>query len=195
MDVTVITPVGPYHRDVVGRAAASVQAQTVPCAHIILYDDNRRGPAALRNAGLRQAETDFVVFLDADDWLEPDFARRCLNAWRPYTYVYTDWWQGSERRAAPDCPWHNRSWHVVTTLIPSATARHIGGFDETLPGAEDTEFYVRLTRRGFCGVRVPEPLFHYGAEGQRARAFVHGPDFQRVMDEISRRHGNGMLRR
>jgi hypothetical protein len=194
MDVTIITPVGPYHHDVVRRAAASVQAQTLPCAHTILYDDDRRGPAALRNEGLRRADTDFIVFLDADDWLHPDFARRCINAWRPYHYVYTDWYEGDRHKPAPACAWVNQTWHVITTLIPTATARYVGGFDETKPGGEDTDFYLKLRRAHFCGIRLPEPLFYYGAEGPRAAAFVHGPQFNDVMAELSRRYTHGVLR-
>lgn len=194
MDVTIITPVGPYHRDVVGRAAASVQAQTIPCAHIILYDDARRGPAALRNEALRRVNTDFVIFLDADDWIAPDFARRCINEWQPYRYVYTDWYEGETHRPAPDCAWVGGTWHVITTLLPTASALHVGGFDEHMPGAEDTDFYLKLRHAGICGTRLPKPLFHYGAEGQRAKAFVHGPEFDHTIRELSRRYAYGVLR-
>src|SRR5690606_18255985 len=82
-----------------------------------------------------------------------------------------------------------RTWHCITTLLPTDWARRVDGFDETLAGGEDTDFYLKLTTAGFCGKRLPEPLFHYGKGGRRARAFVNGPEFQATLDTFTRRYG------
>jgi glycosyl transferase family 2 len=161
---SIIIPVAPEHVGVVGHALASAQAQTLPCEVLVIADDERRGAGWARNRGIEQARTDFVVFLDADDILMPNFVERCwalhLQTGR---YVYTDWVdQHGKLYTAPECAWVADAWHAVTAFIPTAWARQVHGFDETLRlGGEDSEFFVHLCTEGHCGTRLPETLFVY----------------------------------
>lgn len=189
-DITVVIPVGPDHAALADRAAASAHAQSAPCHVVVVHDTHGRGPAWGRNQGLAQVKTPYVVFLDADDVLAPTFVTRCLAARLPGRYVYTDWWEGERYRHAPDMPWANGTWHLVTTLLPTEAVNAAGGFDESLPGGEDTDFYMKLTRaHRVCGVRVPEALVAYTSDGERAHAFVHGPDYDRVRGIYQSRYG------
>ena len=185
-----IIPIAPYHQDVSATAIAAMEAQTVPVVPFVLYDDSGHGPAYVRNYGLERVETPFIIFLDADDAIEPTFCADCLNVWRPDRYVFSDWYEGATSKVAPDCPWSNKSWHPITTLIPTDWARRVGGFDESLPAAEDTDFYMKLATGGCCGIHLHKPLFHYGADGQRSRQFVKSLDYTRVMDLFTERYGS-----
>jgi glycosyltransferase involved in cell wall biosynthesis len=46
----------------------------------VIRNERSRGPAVARNQGLRQAKGDFVAFLDSDDYWQPDFAGKMINA-------------------------------------------------------------------------------------------------------------------
>lgn len=169
-EVTFIIPVGPAHTEIAERAIASVKAQTVEADYLVVLDENGRGAGAARNYGIQQAETPFIVFLDADDEVAPTFAERTLTAFNG-RYIYTDLWRDNgEYIAAPACPWVNESWHAVTTLLPLEWAREVGGFDETLPGGEDTDFYMKLGASGYCGQRLGEPLFIYHSDSGDSRS-------------------------
>lgn len=187
VDITFIIPYAPYHATLVDRAIASVHAQTVPCAVIAIEDTERKGPGWGRNQGLAQVVTPFVAFLDADDTIAPNWASEALAAYQSGQYVYTDWWEGRHVVTAPDCPWVVRdtgakTFHVLTALLKTEDAQAIGGFDEDLPGAEDTDFYRRLVLgAGVCGIRVPLPLFYYGAEGQRSLALHQNEAMHRLI--------------
>ena len=197
-DVTIIIPCAPSHLALVDRAVASVEAQTVPARHLVQIDWERRGAGWARNAALRQVTTPLVVMLDADDELLPTYVERTLEAWAREggtRYVYTDWLAGGERWLAPSCPWVGGAWHTVTTLLPTAWALETL-FNEQLPGAEDTDFYVRLALSGRCGQRLPEPLLHYHknvSRGSRSARLVGSPAYQRVTAELRRRYGDKLM--
>lgn len=188
--VTIITPVAPYHEAAVERAAASIRNQTVPCQSVVIYDTDRRGAGWARNRGLEQVDTPFVAFLDADDWIEPTWAEDTLRAYDGRHYVYTDHWQENERIVEmSETAWDGKgAWHVITALLPTAAVKRIGGFDETLTGYEDTDFYWKLTRSGVWGRRLAKPLFHYGKDGKRAQTFRDRADRDKIVRSILRRY-------
>ena len=192
-DVTVVIPVGPYHESIVEQAIASCLAQTVPVTVVVVQDRNGYGAGWTRNKGLEQVETPLTVFLDADDTIAPHFVERCLSVYDGRKYIYTDHWQGDKLVQAPNCAWVEKTWHPISALVPTAWAREVGGFDAALSGGEDTDFFLKLVTSGHCGKRLPEPLFHYGADGRRGKAFVEGADYLRVMQLFTERYGRKLM--
>lgn len=181
---TFIIPIGPYHIDIAQRAIESAQLQTVPSTVIYVHDHDGKGPSWARNRGLEQCKSEFVVFLDADDWVEPTFVERCLSVWQPGRYVYTDWAkEDGATVSAYEEPWcEDLQWHPITALLPRAAVDEVGGFDD-LPGGEDTEFYWALTRRvRCCPLVLHEPLFHYSNQGQRSKTWLGITDQQGPVD-------------
>lgn len=187
-DVTICIPIGPGHEAVAQRAITSARAQTVPAVIETLHDTDGRGPGWARNRLLETVITDYVVFLDADDVIAPTFLARTLPHASPDTYVYTDWYEGARRVTAPATPWVDAAWHVITTLLPTGAARE-AGFDEGLPGAEDTDFYLRLRANGVCGRHLPDALFAYAPNGGRAHAFVHSDAHDELQTYFTEQYG------
>lgn len=187
--LTFITPVSPDHIQYLPACTASVASQTIPCQHLWLVDSDRRGPGYIRNRLLERATTEYVTFLDADDWVEPDFAEKMLNAVIGSPYAYCDWYQDGEVKQAPERAWCNRTYHLVTAVVPRALAVQVGGFDETLPALEDTDFFMKFITREWCGVRVPKPLLHYRAHGGRSDAIHRSNQLETIRAEINRRYG------
>lgn len=173
-DVTVVIPVSPYHIDLLPAALASVRAQTIPCETVVFYDEDKRGAGHARNEALQQVKTDLVVFLDADDLLKPTFAERTLDLYQQTgRYIYTDWEDETGRRySAPDCAWVNLSYHLITTLLPTDWVCTIGGFDESLPAGEDSDFYTHLVTVGYCGMHLAETLVTYTHGGRRSAGLL-----------------------
>jgi len=159
--LTVITPVHPAHITQLERAVDSVNAQTIPVEHRVMIDEYEQGAGYIRNRLLEQVRTPFVTFLDADDWLEPDFAEVCLRDMPANGYVYTDWFENDRVVQAPFRAWCGGTWHLVTAVLRTDDARRVGGFDEHLNALEDTEFYLKLSTTFICGMRVKRPLVHY----------------------------------
>lgn len=140
----------------------------------VIHQENRGLPAA-RNRGAAGASTEYLVFLDADDWVAPTFVAKLAAA------------IGAERDAGRDgnvshayCQerlvglgtglWRVPEWdsllmlitnlHPVTALVRRERFEAVGGFDESMRGGyEDWDFWISMVGRGWRGVRVREPLF------------------------------------
>ena len=188
---TIIIPYAPYHVSIVQRAVMSAEAQTIKCDVVAIESPNT--PAFGRNRAMT-IDTPFVVFLDADDVLAPTFIEECLHAYQEGKYVYTSWLDGAELHKPAPCAWSEGSHHIVTTLYPTALFKHLGGFDETLPGNEDADFYTRSYAAGICGVHVDKPLVQRpDGGGQRSKLFHQEHDFQAIIHASVIKNG-GMAR-
>lgn len=157
----------------------------------VIHQKNR-GLSAARNVGARQAsihESEFLVFLDADDYLEPTFVRK-LRAAIDSAAMSDPASRGIGSGAVSHAycqerltdkafgVWAVPAWdpvlllitnlHPVTALIrrecfEAATvgAEH-EGFDESMrKGYEDWDLWIRFSLLGWRGVRVREPLFNW----------------------------------
>jgi hypothetical protein len=78
-DVTVVIPTIPGREDLLARAIASVNAQTLPVVVGIQMDDYRRGAAWCRNTALTMVDTAFVAWLDDDDTLLPNHVQTLVD--------------------------------------------------------------------------------------------------------------------
>lgn len=149
-------------------------------------EGGKRGPGAARNLGLHAATAPLVLFLDADDWLADPDALKLMLRKQAMTgrYVYSDWVNFEHGRdpwedTAPEynaADWFVKGQHAVTALIPADWARGVDGFDETLEGWEDWDFFAKLAARGYCGTRQPGALLGYRKYSgtQRNQAWANG---------------------
>lgn len=172
----------------------SVLAQSYPFAEIIVVDDastdetrevaERRGacylrgdwhsPAAARNAGLCVTSAPILAFIDADNWLMPDFVARLLPgladldrglSYAPYVPV-----DEAGRPIHFACPVHPidddelASYNAIDTccLVRREALASVGGW-QPLPvvGYEDWHTWHRIVRRGWKRSYCPERLFCY----------------------------------
>ena len=144
---------------------------TYPFVKLDWTEGGPRGPGAARNLGLHVATAPLVLFLDADDWLADPDALRLMLVQQAKTgrYVYSDWvnvergkepWSDTASAYSQEAQLDRMS-HAVTALIPTDWARDVGGFDETLRGWEDWDFFIKLAIKGHCGVRQPGALLGY----------------------------------
>lgn len=195
---TIYIPFAKYHESVVYNAFRSAVEQTVECA--VEMDLSDGTPAKLRNRA-QNAKSLFVVFLDADDRIEPTFVEDCLRTYERGTYVYTGWNEGERVMMPRECnPFQAHDYgdgrgmvggyHLVTTLFPTEIFKYLGGFNEELPGMEDVEFYMRAQANGCCGILCPKPLVVYNGEGEtRGKRFKVHPEYEEVRRFVQTENG------
>lgn len=190
---SVIIPMATYHEHVAADAINSAMAQTVPGRVVVIHDSEGRGAGWARNRGVERATTPFVIFLDADDVLAPTFAEATLKAYAG-TFVYTDALLPDGRvYETPDAAqysiWQQGQGHFVTVLMPVGLHHVVGGFDETLPALEDTDYFLKLASWGCCGVRAPGALFTYRHNiGQRSKTLREAGQHQTLANYLANKY-------
>jgi peptidoglycan/xylan/chitin deacetylase (PgdA/CDA1 family)/SAM-dependent methyltransferase len=184
-----------------GATLASLLAQTHPGWEAVVIDDGSTdGTAALaaelaardprirlertpglgvstaRNLGIGLARSSWLLFLDADDWIDPRYLETMTAALASGDGV--DGTLCGWRFAAPDgrlgpgkhCPEGRDLFALFAThcafaihacVVRRALAEAVGGFDPGLATCEDWDFWQRVARTGACFARVPEALAVY----------------------------------
>lgn len=194
---TIIIPCGERHIPLLPRAIQSARAQTIPVDVLWHIDREKRGPGWVRDLLARQAQSPFVIMLDADDYLRQDFVEKTLQRWYecpPATYIYTDWHtpQKGDMRAT-SCygfagPANESQFHLPATLFPTRLYHAIGGHDHNLWMAEDTDFFLKANVMGIGSSVVREPLFYYTDDGYRSKEGFKDPRWQALAQSVFDRY-------
>lgn len=168
------------------RAASGLTMRTVDAS-------KRRGPSAARNIGAKSARSELLLFCDADDLVDPAWVRTMHAALEAGAWV-----------GGPYLPFASREdiWipRYDVSALPTAWDRtyafggnfgirreewiRLGGFDESLTGAEEIEFAWRAHDAGLSLTFVPEARVNY-----RVRDSFRG----RLWHEFNSGRGTTML--
>lgn len=210
----------------IGQTIDSVKAQTWEDIEIIVVDDGSSEPAtvatlnalagirllrqinrglpAARNAGIGAATGEYVLPLDADDWLEPDAVATLLGSLQASSgasFAFSHMQLEGEARGVLAKSYNSFEQLFLnqlpySLLMPKEIWKKVGGYDETMRrGYEDWEFNIKLGINGYYGVVVPRPLFHYrvtsgGMLLSRSNS-LHGELWREIQDK----HANAYIAR
>lgn len=60
-------------------------------SRIVIIDKQNEGVSAARNIGLKEAKGDYLLFVDADDWIEPDTCEKAITSMNKYEADVVMW--------------------------------------------------------------------------------------------------------
>ena len=173
---------------------AVTRAYTARLRLQLLRIENSGGPAKPRNVAVAAAQTQWVSFLDSDDWWTPQRMARVKTVLKTGAdIVYHQLTVHRADMSANEKPPHGsllgdplRSsdplMHMIrfgNPLPTSATTvrrelmMEIGGFDESrdLASVEDFDAWLRLASRGATMLLIPEPLGWYWVGSDQISTF------------------------
>ena len=174
----------------------SVQNQTYPATHIVVVDDastdnteevakgynvayvrneQNRGVSYSRNKGITMYPSDYIVCVDADDYLDADYLKKCIEQTKHYDIV-TTWCniigEQKPRVLSKDRQYINyammraKNYCNTSAIFPYRLFQKYGGFDEDMQlGYEDWELWRRYAMHGASIYIIPEPLLNYRKHG------------------------------
>ena len=140
------------------------------------FQQKQKGKSAARNAALKKARFDWVLFLDSDDWILQDYLERMRNALRQrpeLDAIHCGWkrvtFDGQED-VSMHCPPQTDLFEVFSRycalpihacIVRRSLVQAVGDFDETLHTSEDWDFWQRIARTGARFGAVPDVLARY----------------------------------
>lgn len=149
----------------------------IPTLHLI--EQHNQGVAAARNNGIVATDCEYIVCLDADDELAPEYVevcRKALDADRGLGIAYTGLGimqpeGGVHPHSFPppfDWEWQAEPANPPHTTVPTAAMfrrslwTRCGGYKQVYAPGEDAEFYTRLLSIGATARKVvDDPLIRY----------------------------------
>ena len=217
MNIAVIIPT--FDRQhFLGRAIDSVLSQTRPAHEVIVIDDGstdgtvpwlkkeyptvklieqtNQGVSAARNAGIQQAQSEWIALLDSDDEWFPEKLERQVKELQKYPeilFCHTDEiWIRKGVRVNP-MKKHQKFGGMIfskcldicrispsSALFSRTLLDDVGWFDETLPICEDYDLWLRITAK-FPVLFINDPLIiKYGGHRDQLSRSVDGIEQYRI---------------
>lgn len=138
--------------------------------NIHVHTKKNEGLAATRNYGFQFIKGRFLLFLDADDLIDSNFVKLCVDVFtsQPNVDIVTTEVQHFERLNNIYIPPAftldtilRVNCFVITSMIKSQAFKEIGMFDITMKFHEDWDMWIRMTEKYHSVVRIDKPLFWY----------------------------------
>ncbi len=134
------------------------------------------GEGAARNTGITAAQYDWLLFLDSDDWILPNYLARmtqalCANPALDAVHckavrVASDGTQVGDSYEPPEGDLfpvlaRRAAFNVHACLVKKSIVQAVGGFDEQLERLPDWDLWQRVARTGAMFGAVREVLAYY----------------------------------
>lgn len=157
--------------------------------HIYTTETNDIGLSALRNYGAKKTDGKYLLFIDADDKLHPEFLYECVKALEEhpeFEFAYTDTQHFDGANSYWEQPEYNfvnllnNNYICACSLICREAFEDVGGFDENnFNYWEDYEFWIAMGAKGYYGYHIPKKLYYYrihqesGMQSKRNQILSH----------------------
>jgi glycosyltransferase involved in cell wall biosynthesis len=167
------------------------------------------GQSAALNKGFARARGRYLLWINADDLLLPgtlDRAREHLRkhpecSWLAGNMVYIDA-QDRVLRVARDGRWHDWLYRHAPVRVYGPTSifsrelfERVGGFDESLHYAMDTDLWLRFKAAGARFDRLSHLCWAFRVhDGSKTAADLHGAADPRMLEERARVYAKNGLR-
>lgn len=208
------------------EAVASARASTHPAVEVVVADDGstdpetrrvldecaalarvqvlrqpRQGPAAARNAAIRAAHGPYILPLDADDRIHPDFIGRAVAALEqnPRAGLVSCGVEyfGARTGRCRLPPYRFpgillRNSFVCSCVFRRADWEAAGGYKTNLVhGGEDWDFWISLLALGRDVIELPDVLFYYRRHGpSRTTGSLQAENLRRTQETIRANHAD-----
>ncbi len=153
----------------------SAKEWTAKDSRFIYVEKENGGLSSARNFGIKHSKGSFILPLDADDILNPDYLEKtvfqleknpslaivsCYSRFFVKEKVNVVYELKPQGETCGDLLYVNQL--IATSLYRKECWEEVGGYDENLKkGFEDWEFWISITKNGWKYKIIPEFLFFY----------------------------------
>lgn len=144
---------------------------TWPSRSVKIINQENKGVSAARNTGIMKAKGKYIITLDADDKIHPDFIKKTIGVDDVVSTTLVTF--GTENRHWDPTMDHPAFEDFVVnnqinccSMFRKEMWEAVGGYDEEMIyGYEDWDLWTRMAQAGYTFTVVREPLFLYRKHG------------------------------
>ena len=158
------------------------------------------GLSSARNAGITIAEGEFILPLDADDIISPDYVAHAIQAFEndnslKVVYCFAEkFGSDSGRWELPNFSLYNLSQNNLifcTALYRKKDWEFVGGYDvKMIYGWEDWEFWIAMLKNGGNVNRLEEVGFYYRVKSNSMLNTINDKNADYLSDYLSVKHAD-----
>lgn len=160
----------------------------------IIHQTNQ-GVCVARNNGVKASSAKYILQLDADDKIHPNYIEKAVNVLDSNEKIGIAYCKakyfGKENKdwdlteySFPECLWVNRIFN--SAMYRKSDWEKAGGYKPQMEyGNEDWEFWLTLIENGAEVYRIPEVLFYYrSCENSRSKLLASSSFLERIKELI-----------
>lgn len=161
--VSIVIPVWGKYKKYLDQCIEAVNKQTYRNYEIIVVDNKTDLPSA-RNKGIKKAKGEYILPLDVDDTIEPDYLAKTLEKKADIITTACNlngkkWLPASEITLEEI---KKTNIVIACSLFKKEVWEKVGGYDEEMKtGLEDWDFWLRAMKKGYKIEVIDEPLYNY----------------------------------
>jgi len=170
-------------------SVAKVLEERTPEVRVI--DQANAGVTKARNTGLKAAQGTYILPLDADDLISPNYIQGGLTLLSQHPEVKVVYCQAEKFNESMRKPWKLKPFSLsqlakdnmifVSALYRKSDALEVGGYSEDMHmGREDWEFWIKMLKNGGEVIRLSEIGFFYRLTPTSKRKKTGGATFKRA---------------
>jgi len=167
----------------------------------VIYQENK-GPAAARNTGVIHSKGEYLLFLDSDNMIKPEYPSLALKVLEEHPevgVVYANpvfFGAANEAERFTVEPFNLDRLLIGNHVDMCSVVRRqawddVGGFDDQrtlLPGCEDWEFWIRVARKGWRFHLLHQELFYYRVRENSITTTVFGDTQKQIINYVTSKH-------
>ncbi len=168
---------------------------------IKIFSQANTGVCKARNLAIARASGEFILPVDADDLIEPDYISKAVPHFSDeevkVVLSNADFFGDSMGKwTLPPFDLHllaHRNMLPATAMYRKSDWERVGGYCEEIIAREDWDFWISLLKEGGKVVRLPEVLLHYRIRPHSKR--IEDRRWKRhVIDVLNERHPEFFMR-
>jgi glycogen synthase len=183
------------------QAEDAVLAELADRYDVRLVTQPNSGLGAARNFGISQSRGHYVVPLDADDMIAPEFVERCVRVLEEdpsaaYATTWSAYVRPDGRPYGPGVGWapfgnwsslvrRNNVAGTCTSVVRRRFFDQGFGYSDELTSYEDWFLYLELHEAGHYGVVLPERLIQYRVRPESMLRRVGAPRVGTIFEEMN----------
>lgn len=162
-------------------------------SNIFCFKQTNKGASAARNYAIRQAKGEYILPVDADDLITPDYiqlAVRTIEANPKVKVVYSQGWLIGDKKGIwkrPPFSLHllaRKNMIDICALYRKSDWEYVGGYNEDIKSREDWIFWVSILKDGGEVVQLKDAGIFYRIR-KNSKRITDRKEKKRVIDYLN----------